>query len=73
MSVHACLGGFCHLPLGSGGGTADAAVDAVGGVLRLLHAARLAEVQRDINGALAAVQATTADARTDNRLWGRGH
>lgn len=73
VSVHACLGGFCHLPLGSGGGTADAAVDAVGGVLRLLHAARLAEVQRDINGALAAVQATTADARTDNRLWGRGH
>lgn len=56
-----------------GGPTTDSAVDAVGGVLRLLHAARLAEVQRDINGALAAVQATTADAQTDNRLWGRGH
>lgn len=53
--------------------SADAAVDAVGGVLRLLHAARLARVQRDINDALAAVQATTADAQTDNRLWGRGH
>lgn len=57
----------------SGIATGDAAVDAVGGVLRLLHAARLARVQRDINDALAAVQATTADAQTDNRLWGRGH
>ncbi|GAB0492848.1 hypothetical protein MMPV_004118 [Pyropia vietnamensis] len=51
----------------------DATVDAVGGVLRLLHAARLARVQRNINHALAVVQATTADAQTDNRLWGRGH
>lgn len=48
-------------------------MDAVGAVLRLLHAKRLREVQSDINGALAILQAATADARTDNRLWARGH
>lgn len=57
----------------SGIETGDATVDGVGGVLRLLHAARLARVQRDINDSLATVQATTADAQTDNRLWRRGH
>lgn len=55
-----------QLPLGFA--TSDEAVDRVAKVLRLLYVRKLRRLQNHINEAIATMQRTTADPKTDSRL-----